>query len=250
MASTSIHFYSTTLLKACSMTVLLPDRAESDGDPPLLYLLHGLSDDHTVWSRRTSIERYVHDMPLIVVMPDGGRSFYCDAVRGPAYETHLIRDVVGFVDRFFQTVAERRARAIGGLSMGGYGALKLALQYPELFCSAHSHSGALDITLQEPETVRADLREEFPLIFGSHPADGKDCLFGLADRADPDVLPALRIDCGTDDSLLEANRRYHRHLDSLEIAHEYEELDGGHTWDYWDRRIREALLFHRRGLGI
>lgn len=250
MASLNINFYGTSINKSCSMQVILPETDLVEGPFPVFYLLHGLSDDHTIWGRRTSIERYVRDLPLIVVMPDGGRSFYCDAERGPAYETHIMRDVIGFVDRHFDTIDSREGRVIGGLSMGGYGALKLGIKFPEMFCSAVSHSGAVGITRWDPEKVREDIRPEFPLIFGEDPAGGDNCLFGLAERADPGILPDIRIDCGIDDGLLEDNRALREHLDSLEIVHEYHEFPGAHTWDYWDLRVREAIDFHRRALDI
>jgi S-formylglutathione hydrolase FrmB len=244
MAFCPVQFYSPSLLKACSMNVLLPDRVESAGPYPVLYLLHGLSDDHTIWPRRTSLERYVEGLPLIVVMPDGGRSFYCDAVEGAAYETHLVRDVVGFADRFFPTLASRKGRAICGLSMGGYGAVKLALKFPETFGSAVSHSGALAYTR------RSELAPEFRRIFGPSASGGKDCPFALAERADRETFPALRFDCGTEDGLLEENRAFHRHLRDLDLPHEYEEFPGGHNWAYWDLHVQEAIGFHRRALGI
>jgi putative tributyrin esterase len=250
MAFCTMQFYSPALQKACSMNVILPDQHASAGPFPVMYLLHGLSDDHTIWTRRTSIERYVQDLPLIVVMPDGGRSFYCDAVAGPAYETHIVKDVIGFVDRFFNTVADRKGRAIGGLSMGGYGALKLALQHPDLFCSAVSHSGAPGITRRSPEEIREHMKVEYPQIFGPSPAEGKDCLFGLAERADRSRLPAIRIDCGLDDGLLASNRAFRDHLNKLGIPHEYEEFPGAHSWDYWDAHVQEAIAFHCRALGI
>ena len=134
MACCTLYFHSPALMKACSMTVIVPESGVGEPPFPVCYLLHGLSDDHTSWARRTSIERYVANLPLIVVMPDGGRGFYTDAVEGPAYERHLIEDVIGFVDRTFQTIRVRRGRVIGGLSMGGFGAMKLALKFPQLFC--------------------------------------------------------------------------------------------------------------------
>ncbi len=85
-----------------------------------------------------------------------------------------------------------------------------------------------------------------PLIFGDAPEGGNDCLYGIADRADPRILPNLWIDCGTEDDLIEDNRTYVRHLDSLEIPHEYQEFPGAHTWDYWDTHIQDAISFHRR----
>ncbi|MGA1195595.1 MAG: alpha/beta hydrolase [Candidatus Latescibacterota bacterium] len=248
MAFCTLQFRSPALVKACSMNVIFPDN--HNGPFPVFYLLHGLSDDHSIWMRRTSIERYVQDLPIIVVMPDSGRSFYCNAIEGPAYESHIIQDVIGFTDRVFNTITSREGRVIGGLSMGGYGALKLALKFPNLFCSAVSHSGALGITKVKPENVRQDMRIEFPQIFGDAPFEGKDCLYQLAENIDKNQLPALRIDCGTEDGLLQSNRDYHAHLTHLKIPHEYEEFPGAHTWDYWDIHVQEAIAFHRKSLGI
>src|SRR5215470_15991071 len=136
MAFLDFHFFSETLGLTCSAHVILPQATtlqigmtggKKRNKYPTLYLLHGLSDDHTIWTRRTSIERYAANLPLMVVMPDGERGFYTDAKEGPK----------------FQTEAERAGRCIGGLSMGGYGAVKLALKHPDMFVSANSHSGAL-----------------------------------------------------------------------------------------------------------
>jgi putative tributyrin esterase len=247
MAFSTLHFLSPALSKACSMNVIFPESRAGSPPFPVFYLLHGLSDDHTIWTRRTSIERYVSELPLIVVMPDGGRGFYSDAAQGPAYERHIIEDVIGFVDRTFRTIAAREGRVIGGLSMGGYGAIKLALKYPDLFCSAVSHSGALGITRRP---VREDLRPELLRIFGPSPAGGPDDPFSLAEKIDRARLPAIRIDCGVEDGLLEANRQFHQHLEKLGIPHEYEEFPGAHTWDYWDRHVQEAIAFHSRALGL
>jgi putative tributyrin esterase len=108
MACATLHFHSPVLAKACSMNVLVPEGRVGTPPFPVCYLLHGLSDDHTSWARQTSIERHVAGLPLIVVMPDGGRGFYCDAVDGPAYERYLLEDVIGFVDHTFHTMPERQ----------------------------------------------------------------------------------------------------------------------------------------------
>ena len=247
MACATLHFHSPALAKACSITVIVPEGSVGQPPFPVCYLLHGLSDDHTSWTRRTSIERHVAGLPLIVVMPDGGRGFYCDAVDGSAYERHLLDDVIGFVDRTFHTIPERQGRVIGGLSMGGYGAIKLALKYPQLFCSAVSHSVALDVQrrLERPE-VAAEMRR----IFGPAPGGGPNDPYALAATIDRTLLPALRLDCGLEDGLLEENRAFHRHLEQLGIPHEYAECPGAHTWEYWDCHIQEALAFHQRVLGL
>ncbi len=249
MALSMVHFFSPALQKACSMTVLLPDTCESEGPYSVLYLLHGLSDDHTIWQRRTSVERYAADLPLIIVMPDGGRSFYCDAAHGPAYEAHIIQDVIGFVDRFYHTKACREGRAIEGLSMGGYGALKLGLKYPDLFGSIVAHSSC-PLIASEPLEGREDLEPELRRIFGDSPLGGKDDLLALAERLDPKMAPPLRMDCGTEDFLLDQNRRFHARLEELGVPHEYEEFPGSHEWGYWDQRVQEGLAFHRRALGV
>jgi S-formylglutathione hydrolase FrmB len=93
-------------------------------------MLHGLSDDHTIWCRRTSIERYVRDLPVVAVMPDEGRGFYTDAIEGMAYERHILEDVIGFVERNLNVRTDREGRAIGGLSMGGLGIAHEYAEYP------------------------------------------------------------------------------------------------------------------------
>src|SRR5262249_61757325 len=133
MAFATLNSHSPALLKACSMTVIVPEGSVGTPPFPVCYLLHGLSDDHTSWARRTSIERHVAGLPLIVVMPDGGRGFYCDAVAGPAYERYLLDDVIGFVDRTFHTIAARQGPGGGGPARGGAWAVKAGRQKPQLF---------------------------------------------------------------------------------------------------------------------
>ena len=163
-----------------SALVILPENA-GPGPFPVFYLLHGLSDNHTAWTRRTSIERYVEGLPLIVVMPDGGRSWYSDPVTEPAgaFETFIVRDLIGFMNRTFQTKATREGRVIGGLSMGGYGALKLALKYPEMFCAAASHSGALARPYERGPVYKGS---EMHRILGGNPSEGPGDLYALAER--------------------------------------------------------------------
>ena len=123
MAFATINYFSRSLKKASSFNVVFPDDPTIPRPWAVFYLLHGLSDDHTIWMRRTSIERYVAGLPLVVVMPDGGRGWYTNAVEGYAYEDDLIKDVVGLVDRTFPVKAERAGpgdrRALDGGLRGG-----------------------------------------------------------------------------------------------------------------------------------
>lgn len=243
MAVSEIHFnQGNALQKMTSATVILPEG--KTGPFPVLYLLHGLSDDHTGWARRTSIERYVQDLPLIVVMPNGERGFYTDAVDVPlsAFETNLVRDIIGFVDATFQTIPTRQGRVIAGLSMGGYGAVKLALKHPDTFCAAVSHSGALHFG-SVPYTADNEWHRQWIPIVGANPQGGDNDCFALAERVSEANRPQLRIDCGADDFLIDTNRQFHAHLDKLGYAHEYQEHPGAHNWDYWDEHIQDTLKF-------
>jgi putative tributyrin esterase len=249
MAFCELHYFSSALEKQTAAHVFLPE-GKVKGPFPVLYLLHGLSDDYTIWQRRTSLERYLEGLPLIVVMPDGGRGFYCDAVQGFKYETAIARDLITYIDTVFPTKANRGGRCIGGLSMGGYGGIKFALKYPELFVSAHSHSGAMayghGFRADEPENQRILGKKE---ARGGGPND----LYLLTTQAKKwkaAKRPALRIDCGTEDFLFEDNRAFHAHLEKLRLPHEYQESPGAHDWKYWDEHIQGALAFHAKHLGI
>jgi S-formylglutathione hydrolase FrmB len=248
MAFATINYFSQSLRKASSFNIVFPEDPKTPRPWAVFYLLHGLSDDHTIWERRTSVERYVAGFPLVVVMPDGGRGWYTNGVEGYAHEDDLIKDVVGLVDRTFPVKAERSGRCIGGLSMGGYGAVKLALKHHEMFASANSHSGAVGF-LKDPQRGR-ELSPEFTRIFGNQPDGGPEDPFAIVERIDHGRIPALRLDCGTSDFLLDQNRKFHQHLEALHIPHEYEEFEGGHTWDYWDLHVREAIAFHVRNLKL
>lgn len=250
MAICNVHFKSNVLGKQTGMNVILPEI----GEPPFatLYLLHGLSDDYTIWMRRTRIEHYVSALPLIVVMPDGYRGFYTDNSAGPAYAKHFSSEVIQFVERNFPAKRSREGRVIGGLSMGGYGALRLALGFPDLFCSAVSHSGAVLHGSRNQRPAGSALDEpEFHRIFGKEPAGTEHDLLQLAKRAKArGPLPKMRIDCGAEDELLEDNRQLHAKLDALRVPHEYEEFPGGHNWDFWDTHVQRAIAFHAKNLGM
>lgn len=249
MAFATIQYFSRSLSKASSVNVVFPDEASIPRPWSVFYLLHGLSDDHSIWMRRTSIERYVAGLPLVVVMPDGGRGWYTNGLEGYAYEDDLIKDVVGLIDRTFPVKAERDSRAIGGLSMGGYGAVKLGLKHHEMFSSVNSHSGAVGF-------LRGDLSKaksaspEFPHIFGPAPKGGPEDPFAIVERIDHGRIPAMRIDCGIEDFLIDQNRDFHKHLEKLHIPHEYQEYPGDHNWAYWDLHVQEAVAFHAKNLKL
>jgi putative tributyrin esterase len=238
----NLTYFSQALAKMTGLVVAHPD---GDGPFPVVIQLHGLSDDHTVWARRTSIERYADAHRMIIAMPDGGRGFYTDAGDGHGRHEQQILETIALVDRTFRTIADRRGRAIGGLSMGGYGAMKFGLKYPHLFGSVAAHSGVLDI--RESIRIRrwADVCDR---VYPKGPARADDCFHlarGVA-KLTPAKRPQIRFDCGTDDFLIQQNRDFRAHLLKLKLPHEYQEFPGAHTWDYWDLHVQEALAFHRR----
>ncbi len=240
-----LHYFSDALVMQTGATVILPDR-KFPGPYAVMFLLHGLSDDHTIWLRRTSIERYVSDLPLIVVMPNGGRGFYCDAVEGFQYNSAIGVELVDVVRNYFPT---NDKWCVAGLSMGGYGAVRLALDRPDLFTSATALSAALWYGHQEKLDDDA-WGQEATRILGPSPRGGVNDLFAKVEALGSKTVPALRIDCGTEDFLLDANRDFHAFLDHRGVTHEYEEHPGAHTWEYWDEHIQTAIEFHRPFLGI
>jgi S-formylglutathione hydrolase FrmB len=248
MSLCDLHWSSKTISKHVGTYVYIPD----DAEPPFatFYLLHGLSDDYTIWLRRTSIERYATWHKLIVVMPDGFRGFYTDNAGGPAYARYIGEELVELIERTFPARRSRESRGIGGLSMGGYGALRLALGYPDVFAAATSHSGAvLHGSRNHPRVGGALGKAEFGRIFGEEPAGTDHDVLTLAHKVQAaGKLPAIRIDCGVDDDLIADNRTLHAKFDAMRIPHEYEEFPGGHNWDYWDIHVQEALDFQSRHL--
>ena len=242
MALAHVRWFSSTLLKSVSMNVILPET--TSGPYRTLYLLHGLSDDYSTWGRRSRIEWYVRDLPLIVVMADGERGFYTDNADGPAYATFFGEELPSFVERNFRALSTREGRCVGGLSMGGYGALRLGLGYPDRYRSVTSHSGAL-FAWRYDERITSLGPEEHRRIFGGSAEGSSHDLLALAARArERGVLPRIRIDCGTDDFLFNVNQRFTGELYKLQVPHEYAEYPGMHDWDYWDLHVREAIQFH------
>lgn len=241
----TVNFFSEAITKNVAMNLILPD-PKARGPFPVIYQLHGLSDDYTAWMRWASIERYCHGVPVVMVFPDGGRGWYTDAVEGAAYEQHIIADTVNFVEKFFPVKKTREGRAIGGQSMGGYGSMKIALKYPKMFASVAAHSGGFgrghnDVKPDENEVAR---------VFGRYPRGGPNDVFALAEKLSKKDAPAIHIDCGRKDFLIDSNRKFHRHLLSLGIKHTYREYPGVHEWDYWDKHFPEALKFHMKVFGI
>jgi len=206
---------------------------------PLLLLLHGRDGSYLDWPTHTRIAHYAARYALCVVFPEGDNGWYTNAVGGASrYEDDLVHALVPHIQATLPVLPPGKHWGIGGLSMGGYGAVKLALKYPRLFSLAVSHSGALEKPRQpEPHPVFGDPQADAAFRLSENP-------FWLAEQAMcrfPTERPRLYLDCGLNDELLEANRRFHDHLTFIGYRHTYQEMPGYHTWPYWNRAIRTVL---------
>ena len=256
MILTEVKFHSEILDLHNTMYVLLPQRLMAERKSRrakrhrVLYLLHGHSDDHTAWQRWTSIERYVEGLNLAVVMPAVHLSFYSDMAYGSRYGQFIGEEVSAVVHDLFPLSSKREDTYVAGLSMGGYGAFKLALTYPERYAAAASLSGAVDIA----EVVREKRSDpankawlaEMRTVFGdlNRVRGSKHDLFTLAKRvARSPVRPRLYQCCGTEDFLYADNVRFRDALRKLPLDLMYEDGPGDHNWAYWDKMIQNVLAW-------
>jgi len=276
MALLHVNFYSKVLGIASSMDVILPELASgigAGGPPawdgvellPVLYLLHGTSDDQTIWQRKTAIERYVEGKKLAVVMPYAARSTYTDQAHGYDYWTFLSEELPSVCQKLFRISQKREDNFAAGLSMGGYGAMKLGLRCPEKFAAVACLSGGFDrLTAQMKGFVGADFSDpavlkalkkkdpnaydrvsDFLDTFGSaEEYRGSDndlfaVLERLAKKGGP--FPEIYIAIGTEDIHYEPNQRFRAKLDEYKVPYTYEEGPGIHEWAFWDKYIQNAL---------
>ncbi|MEU4419711.1 alpha/beta hydrolase family protein [Actinoplanes sp. NPDC024001] len=249
MAVIRCDFDSEALELSTSMTVLLPDGDDAErpggstkNPPPLLYLLHGLTDDHTGWTRFTSVERYARERGLAVVMPQVHRSFYANEAYGMRFWDFLSAELPGIVNRFFRVSGRREDTFVAGLSMGGYGAIKWALREPERFAAAATLSGALDMAYMQEHDRRPHMRALVARVFADrHVAGGEEDLLHLVRVADRAALPRLMLRCGAEDHLLAQNRRFVQACARAGVELDAAFGPGAHTWEYWDQQLPGVL---------
>lgn len=242
MALIKVDFAAELLELDTSMTVVLPQAGE--GPPPVLYLLHGLTDGDSGWTRFTSIERYATERGLAVVMPQVHRSFYANEAYGMRFWDFLSEELPATVERFFRVSTRREDTYVAGLSMGGYGAFKWALREPHRFAAAASLSGALDLAYLQEFDLRPHMRALVSRVFADRTvAGGDEDLLHLAKTADPATLPRLFLRCGTEDPLLKQNERFASACAAAGVGLDSGFGPGEHAWSYWDAQIQPALDF-------
>ena len=255
MAFCELKFHSDALGRAVSANVILPENAKTligmntgaEKTYKTLYLLHGLSDDHSIWERRTSIERYAAQYGIAVVMPNGGRSWYTDMANGARYFTFITEELPSACRGFFRGMSDKREdNLIGGLSMGGYGAVKAALSYPERYGACICLSGALDIA-----SFGRDYTNEWRAIFGYDLKSSEELrgsrhdVYTIAKENARlgKAFPKLYMWCGDDDYLLDYSVRFDKLLTELGIEHKYDQSEGNHSWGWWDKHIKDGLEY-------
>lgn len=259
MAFFQVNFFSPTLGFNTDINVFIPspnsdeilNRKKSEYKKnrkyQVLYLLHGAYGDYTDWMRLTSIEKYAQNHKLAVVMPSAANSFYEDMFRGSAYLTYLTEELPKFVSSVFPISARREDNFTAGLSMGGYGALRLAFTKPEQYAACASLSGAIDIVGCKMQNDSGTVDGPFlwdSILEDADKLEGSDAdLYALIEKQKSlgKALPRVFQSCGTEDFIYPLNTLAHEKLLGTGVDLTYEEHPGIHDWDYWDTHIQRVL---------
>ncbi|NLN51163.1 MAG: esterase family protein [Acholeplasmataceae bacterium] len=239
MALIKLNFHSQSLARTTDLYVIKPDYLSPDKEVSLLYLLHGYTGDYTNWIRFSNIEKYVFGKNLIVVMPSAYNSYFTDLGTKEKHFTYVAVELPKFIESIFNLKVKRENTFVAGLSMGGYGALKIALTYPERYSKAASFSGAL-IIQNMITRVNLERKKHFEVVFGKT-LKKEDDLFYLATEALNKV--DLYISCGTEDAMFKDSAQFHQYLKEINFNHFYITKPGNHNWEFWDQEIKQAIEF-------
>lgn len=252
----SIEIPSVTMKKTYMAAVVVPDSYKKNNSPyPVLYLLHGGGGHFRDWLTlppdKMLVKNLADQYNLIIVMPEGetfGWYLNSPVNKESQFESYIIDEVIGKIDKTFRTVKDRKGRVITGLSMGGHGALYLSARHPDLFCAAGSMSGAVDLNWTnwriQPDFLTR-VKQGFQNLIGDTTNMALYAPYSVVNMADKMRINNVRliIDCGVDDFLVEANRELHHRLVYNHTPHDYTEHPGAHTWDYWQNSLPYHVLF-------
>jgi len=242
----TVSIYSNSMHRQIKAVVIKPGSSQNKAKRfPVVYLLHGYDGWYSNWIiRAPELKNHADTYQTIIVCPDGAvSSWYFDSPvdKNYRYETYISVDVVRYVDRNYRTIADKNHRAITGLSMGGHGALFLALRHPNTFGAAGSMSGGVDLK-------EVGYRFELPERIGDtvrYARNWQDLsILGQAEKYTGTKLKII-FDCGVNDIFIGGNRRLHQKMLTLKIPHQYTERAGAHNWDYWRSSLPYHLVFFR-----
>lgn len=242
MAYLRCDIFSEAMDMATSFVAILPDKGALQ-DCPVVYLLHGLSDNCTGWSRYTAVERYAREKGAAVIMPEVQRSFYTDMTFGLKYFTYIQEELPAICARMFGLSRKREKNYIMGLSMGGYGTLKCGLTAPERYAGCASFSAVTEIGERVADSD-GGRREEFRAIFGPElevPAQVQ--LKALLGDRQAEDLPRFFVTCGEQDSLYPQNCRFAAALSEKGCDVTFRHWEGDHQWSFWDDSVKMAFAY-------
>ncbi len=216
---------------------------ETGEDPKLLLLLHGLSDNASVWSRYTAVEQYAEKHNVLVAMPEVQRSFYWNMRYGLNYEDYIAEELPALMSKLFHISVKREDTIIAGLSMGGYGAMRCALRHPDIFGKCASFSGVIwpmEVQIDDYQKAQSgDMEQDVLAIFG----EGEDIPKNFAipeileEAKTNGQLPELFLTCGTEDFICEQNQAFHRLLEERNVDHTFLQWPGIHEWKFWNKSV-------------
>lgn len=239
----TVTTYSTVMKKNIKAVVITPDSYSKDKVYPVVYLLHGAGDNYSGWIKKAPTVALTADLyQQIIVCPDGNStSWYFDSPvnKDWKYETYVTKELIPFIDGHFQTVKDRKGRAITGLSMGGHGALYLAFKHQDLFGAAGSMSGGVDI---RPFPKSWKIEQKLG-SYAEYPENWeKNTVTNMLNLLTPNSI-ALIIDCGTEDFFYKVNVNLHDKLMERNIPHDFIIRPGGHTWPYWENAVKYQMMY-------
>ncbi|NGF56674.1 esterase family protein [Parapedobacter sp. SGR-10] len=238
----TVEVYSAAMKKKIKAVVISPEKTNT-APVPTLYLLHGYGGNYTNWVKRAShIKELVDHYNYIVVCPDGGvRSWYWDTPgdKDYQYETFVSKELVSFIEQNYTVCKDKHGRAITGLSMGGHGALYLAIRHQDVYGAAGSTAGGVDI---RPFPNNWEMAKRLGPYKDNKAAWDEHTVMEMLHLIEPNNLK-LFIDCGTDDFFYAVNQELHRKLTYLNIPHAFVSMPGKHNWDYWTQSILLQMAF-------
>ncbi len=240
----TVMIISNSMKKSIPNIVIVPDNYSTQKDGlSVLYLLHGADGNYSDWlSEVPFIKEYADRYNIIIVCPDGGtNSWYFDSPidNKMKYETYISKELIGTIDKQYNTLAKKTSRAITGLSMGGHGAFYLAFKHPDVWGAAGSMSGGVDI---RPFPNNWDIRKRLGQYSNHKENWEKNTVINMVHMLNGKHLKLI-FDCGVDDFFFNANKRLHNKLVERKIPHEYIIRPGSHNWNYWSNSIKYQLMF-------
>ena len=250
-----VTFRSAALNREIQYRVVAPSIVAPGQKLQVVYLLHGGGGGFRDWSNYSDVARYA-ESGLVLVMPEGNSSYYTNAVDPPQdrYEDYIVGDLIADVESKYPVAPGRSNRAIIGVSMGGFGAVKLALRHPDLFVFAGGISPAIDVPRRAFTVKRLQQSRHYNSIFGSSASQSRhdNDPFVLVRIANPDAVPYLFLTCGTQEGLLPSNSDFAALLEARHFRHEFHTAPGGHDWNQWNAwlpSLFQSLVDHMHSKG-